>query len=381
MTREEYQALMEDMIYLVFCAVNEIIPDKKRVESANLPILYKAAESHLLTAAVAFALDSAGIHDSAFIQAKAKAIRKIALMDADMAVIFAKMDKAGIWYMPLKGTVLKDYYPKFGMREMSDHDILFDASHANEVKQIMIGMGYDAEHFGSGNHDCYYKEPVSNFEMHRSLFGIMHETKLHEYYSDVKTRLLPDEGSTCGYHFSPEDFYIYMIAHEYKHYSNGGTGLRSLLDTYVYLNKVTIDMDYVAAETEKLGIREFEELNRSLSVHLFADGMTLESLPEKERDMLSFVQKSGTYGTLEHSIKNKMKKVVGKSGKVTAGMKMKYYLSRLFPRQEVLSSWYPPAKFKVLVPFVWLYRILVVAVVRRDKVRGEIRLVEKQKNL
>lgn len=381
MTREEYQALMEDMIYLVFCAVNEIIPDKKRVESANLPILYKAAESHLLTAAVAFALDSAGIHDTAFIQAKAKAIRKIALMDADMAVIFAKMDKAGIWYMPLKGTVLKDYYPKFGMREMSDHDILFDASRANEVKQIMIGMGYDAEHFGSGNHDCYYKEPVSNFEMHRSLFGIMHEEKLHEYYSDVKTRLLPDEGSTCGYHFSPEDFYIYMIAHEYKHYSNGGTGLRSLLDTYVYLNKVTIDKDYVAAETEKLGIREFEELNRSLSVHLFADGMTLESLPEKERDMLSFVQKSGTYGTLEHSIKNKMKKVVGKSGKVTAGMKMKYYLSRLFPRQEVLSSWYPPAKFKVLVPFVWLYRILVVAVVRRDKVRGEIRLVEKQKNI
>ena len=381
MTREEYQALLEDMIYLVFCAVNEIIPDKKRVESANLPILYKAAESHLLTAAVAFALDSAGIHDSAFIQAKAKAIRKIALMDADMAVIIAKMDKAGIWYMPLKGTVLKDYYPKFGMREMSDHDILFDASRANEVKQIMIGMGYDAEHFGSGNHDCYYKEPVSNFEMHRSLFGIMHETKLHEYYSDDKTRLLPDEGSTCGYHFSPEDFYIYMIAHEYKHYSNGGTGLRSLLDTYVYLNKVTIDKDYVAAETEKLGIREFEELNRSLSVHLFADGMTLESLPEKERDMLSFVQKSGTYGTLEHSIKNKMKKVVGKSGKVTAGMKMKYYLSRLFPRQEVLSSWYPPAKFKVLVPFVWLYRILVVAVVRRDKVRGEIRLVEKQKNI
>ena len=33
-----------------------------------------------------------------------------------------------------------------------------------------------------------------------------------------------------------------MIVHEYKHYSGGGTGLRSLLDTYVYLRKVPLDM-------------------------------------------------------------------------------------------------------------------------------------------
>ena len=58
--------------------------------------------------------------------------------------------------------------------------------------------------------------------MHRSLFGKGHETKMQEYYSDIKARLIPNEGSKYGYHFSPEDFYIYMIAHEYCHYLING---------------------------------------------------------------------------------------------------------------------------------------------------------------
>ena len=32
------------------------------------------------------------------------------------------------------------------------------------------------------------------------------------------------EGSRYGYHFSDEDFYLYMLAHEYKHFSGSGTG-------------------------------------------------------------------------------------------------------------------------------------------------------------
>ena len=66
MTREEYRAVVYDMIYLVSCSVKEAVPDKSRVESMNLPILYGIADGHLLTAAVAFALESAGVYDAAF---------------------------------------------------------------------------------------------------------------------------------------------------------------------------------------------------------------------------------------------------------------------------------------------------------------------------
>ena len=75
------------------------------------------------------------------------------------------------------------------------------------MKSILEKMGYETKKFGSGNHDCYQKEPVCNFEMHRALFGRNQETKIKEYYSDVKNRLIKDNDNAFGYHFSPEDFY------------------------------------------------------------------------------------------------------------------------------------------------------------------------------
>ena len=117
-----------------------------------------------------------------------------------------------------------------------------------------------------GNHDVYYKEPLCNFEMHRGLFGSTHEGKFYEYYSGVKDCLIKDDWNNYGYHFSPEDFYVYITSHEYKHYSVGGTGLRSLLDIYVFLRKFEgkLNFDYVLREIEKLELSEFEEKNRTL---------------------------------------------------------------------------------------------------------------------
>ena len=299
MTKEEYRAELNNMIYLVSCAVKESVPEKSRVESMNLPLLHTVAGYHLLTAAVAYALESAGIHDPAFTQSKAKAMRKIALMDTDMAEIFTRMEEAEIWYMPLKGTILKEYYPQFGMREMADHDILFDAGRADDVRHIMKELGFRVEEFGTAHHDVYFKEPVSNFEMHRLLFGPGLYEKLYEYYRDVEARLL---GDGCEKHFSPEDFYIYMTAHEYKHYADMGTGLRSLLDTYVYLQKESLDMAYVKAETEKLGIAEFEAANRALAQRLFSG----EALTEEEKETLQYILDSGVHGSRALTVQRRL---------------------------------------------------------------------------
>ena len=113
---------------------------------------------------------------------------------------------------------------------MSDYDILFDATRADNVKSIMKNLVFTTKYFGTGNHDVYYKELLCNFEMHRGLFGSTYNEIFYKYYSDVKNQLKKDDGNNYGYHFSPEDFYIYITSHEYKHYSDGGTGLCSLLD-------------------------------------------------------------------------------------------------------------------------------------------------------
>ena len=352
MRKEQNRAALDDLIYLVSCAVKESVPDRSRVEAMDLAALYTTADRHMLTAAAAYALESAGVHDPAFTQAQAKAMRKLALMDTDMAAIFAEMDAAGIWHMPLKGAVLKDYYPQFGMREMSDHDVLFDAERAEDVKRIMEGLGFHTEEYGAMHHDVYFKEPVSNFEMHRQLIGPGLYKKLYEYYRDVESRLL---GEGYEKHLSPEDFYLYLTAHEYKHYMDMGTGLRSLLDTCVVLQNEDLDMAYVTGEAEKMGIAEFEALNRSLARRLFSG----EALTAEEDETLQNILNAGVYGSRVFAVQRRL------SG--FGYGKLRYTLERFLEplnknswNYRNLSYEFPLFyKCKILLPLLPFYRVFL----------------------
>ena len=341
----EKAELTEQLIYLCRCAVDGIKPEKERLEGIDPEALYALAERHLLTSAAGMALESARIRNEAFMQAVARTQRKNALLDADRARVLGEMEKARIWYMPLKGSVLKDLYPRYGMRQMADNDILFDVSRAEDVKDIMIRLGFSCEHFDEGNHDVYYKAPVSNFEMHRGLFAVTGKDLLYRYYSDVKKRLIRDDGREYGYHFSNEDFYIYMISHEYKHYSGGGTGLRSLMDTYVYLKRKQPDMEYVRQETEKLGISGYEAQNRKLALDLFG-GKKLDS---EEQEMLDYMLSSGTYGTMANAVSNQIREK-GRMG---------FFLSRMSLPMEMMKTIYPAMrKAPWLYPVFWVWRLI-----------------------
>ena len=124
--------------------------------------------------------------------------------------------------------------------------------------------------------------------MHRSLFSTR-TPRLNEYYKGMKDLS------------KPEDQYLYLVAHEFKHYSTGGNGLRSLLDTYLFLKKETLDWEYVEEEAGKLGIRGFEKNNRRLAAPLFQSGAVTD---EK---MLSYILNSSAYGNFEHRVDNKLK--------------------------------------------------------------------------
>ncbi len=265
--------------------------------------------------------------------------------------------------MSLKGVILKDYYPQVGMRQMSDNDILFDAVRADDVKTIMENLGFSTVHFGIGHQDDYQKPPVSHFEMHRMLFAPTADERLYKYYQTVKDRLEKDENNEYGYHFKNEDFYIYMIAHEYKHYYWGGTGIRSLVDTYVFLQKIrdSLDWEYINQECRKLGIEDFEEKNRKLAFAVFSTGNTW-MLSENQEEMLAYFLRSGTYGTKENIILNGVKR----KGR------LKYIWSRIFPPISVIKNHYPFFyEHKILLPFLPIYRMIK----RWDSAKLEISIV------
>ena len=383
MNKEEYRKAVDDVIYLSSCAINGIVPELLRIDEMDLDNVYCFAEFHLLTGITAIALQSAGIRDDRFTQAYAKGIRKNLIMQADMEELLGRLEDAGVWYMPLKGSVLSGLYPELGMRQMADRDILFDGARSDDVREIMESMGFSVEEFGKGAHDVYYKLPVSNFEMHRDLFDPLREPDKYKYYQDVKSRLIKDQDNGYGYHFSDEDAYIYMIAHEYKHYSEGGTGLRSLFDTYVYDAKLGASMnwEYIKGELIRMGIAEFEEKNRSLAMHLldsksFENGLLTENaLTATDREMLEYIISSGAYGILDNNVQNK----VAGFGGGRAG-KVRYFFRRLFLPMEIVKSSFPLFyKHKILLPFLPVFRIGRCLLLRRDYIRKELKALKKSK--
>lgn len=373
MTKDEYRSTTDDIIYLSGCVVNDTVPDKDRVAEINLENLYQVANKHFLTAIVGFALESAGIYDKRFIQAKAKSIRKVTAMEIDKELLFERLEQEKIWYMPLKGMIIKELYPSVGLRQMSDFDILFDEKYAEKVSEIMLELGFTCEHIGKGNHDVYFKQPVSNFEMHTGLFGENHKPEIFHYYIDVKKKLIKDKDNKYGYHFSVNDMYIYLTAHEYKHYNGGGTGLRSVLDTYVILKKYgnELDTDYIKSETEKLGIGEFEGQLKSLAVHLFG-GI---ELTEIEQEMFEYITFSGTYGNIKNSVSNAVKKYGnGKKGK------FRYIMKKLFIPMKDIKMYYPfYYKHKVLLPVLFFYRIGKAITVKRRQTKKTLGILKKIK--
>ena len=341
------------VIYLCSCAIDGNIPERDKVEQMNLTEVYRFGSFHMLGALLAMALESAGYKDRNSIAALTNSLKKNSLFDLNRKAIFDRFEQEGIWYMPLKGAVLRDFYPKYGMREMSDNDILIDPDRAEDVRRVMEAQGFQTLSYGIGNHDVYFKEPSVGFEMHKELFEELFFDRFGSYYRDVKARLVKDPGNRFGYHFTPDDFYVYLIAHAYKHYSGGGTGLRSLLDTYVCLKKLPLNMDYIRQETEKLGIRDFEEQNRNLALHVF-NGMGLTA---DEKALLDELCSSGAHGTAAH----RAEKQIAKKGRLA------YVLSRLtLPRQEMQRHYPVLKKAPALLPLFWGYRLIHGFFFKRD---------------
>ena len=347
LSEQQYIDSAHDLIYILSCALSNKTPDSAKISAMNLHGLFITAKKHMLLSMAAFVLEKAGIQEQTFMQAKLKALRRYVIVEQDSHAVTQALEAAKIWYMPLKGAVLKDYYPAPETREMSDRDILIDASRAGDVRKIMHDLGFTGKVFDSAIDDDYHKDPFSYFEMHKTLFGEEHGSNLTSYYADVKARLIQDSPGKYAYHFSNEDFYIYVTAHERKHYETYGTGLRSLVDTYIFLKRFSASLDwgYIHEECRKLGIADFERRNRELALKVFGDGVMNNS----EREMLKYIILSGVYGVTENMIQNELKKYG----------KCKYFFYRIFIPMSAVETRYPFfARHKILLPILPVYRLV-----------------------
>lgn len=370
------------LLYVISSALSGVAP----VNRLPADSIYSLATKHSLGALASYGMELSGASPESAVSDRMQAIRRAMLFDSARAEILARFEEAGIQYICLKGVIIKDMYPAIGLREMSDNDILINYADRRRARTIMCELGYTFDSYGKGHHDAYIKEPIYNFEIHIALFSYKNET-FSKYFADVMERATPV--GKCERVMSEEDFYLFMKAHEYKHYASGGTGLRSLVDTYVYIKEKAsaLDLEFVERECEKLGISAYERDVRALSMKLFdpafadtllayaRDGAELP-LSDEEWDMLDYISTSGTYGNASRQIDNAMKEY-GEKGK---GGKLRFVLDSLFPPMGYYMENAPLVyKFKILIPFYRLYRIVYVIFSNHKYVFGQLKNLIKYK--
>ncbi len=355
-----------DIIRLVSCAVNNETPDKRICERTDMSGLLKTASNHSLRAAAAFALEKVTVLPEDFREAKYKAVRRSALFNFERNAVLNALENNKIRYMTLKGIVLRECYPKTSMREMSDNDILCDENRMSDVRSVMESLGFVCKSYEKSHHDIYSKPPQLYFEMHRSLFDRDNEPEFYAYFMNIWDKAVRNDNNGYGYHLTNDDMYIYLICHLYLHYRTKGTGLRSLLDIYVFNKKYRdcLDRGYIEAELKKLELNRFERKIRELSEKTF----TAQPLSEDELDELSFFILSTTHGTMDNYLANHL------NNDDSVGTKTKYALSRLFPSRENLRTTHPFVYNHMGIYPLWiLYRSVKGAVKYPKKMSGEIK--------
>lgn len=361
MTHDTIPQSVGGLVYLSHCALHGKKADPQKLERLALGEVFRLAQSHSMVAMAAWALEGVLSAEkmAPWKDARERVLRRNLLLDIERQQLCGAMEQMGIWYVPLKGSVIKDMYPRMEMRQMTDQDILFDTTQRAKMREYMLARGYEPKGHDDTHHDIYHKDPVYNIELHHTLFELHCDLRMVDYYQDVKSRMIPDRPGSFGHHFSDEDHYIYMTAHAFKHYSDHGVGLRSFVDVYVYEQKKGANMDwgYIQQECEKLGMAEYERQCRTIARKLLAQEVP-EALTGEELDMLIYCQESGTHGSEHGHIKHELKHLQNRDGKVSTGAKLRYLWKRLFPSVEWMKQ--KDRRLREhpwLIPFAWIARL------------------------
>lgn len=299
---------------------------------------------------------------------------------AEQMDIFHSLYEANIRFLPLKGYQFKRLYKKPEFRQMADIDLLVDPENLSKVRSILEKKGYMIRSGAMPHHEEYFKPPCVTIEIHKQLL-LIDDTR-QSYYDQIWQKAIPDKKIEGAWKLTPEDFYIYQIAHFEKHFNRMGSGIRSVMDIFVYLNTFNKKLDhvYIKNELQKLGIYEFCRQMETLSQYWFSENTeNLECNINQLKELQRAVFLSGVYGSREFFSSRKIKYYKEKH---TFLYKVLFWRDRIFMSKQEFKNSYPILqKYPILLPFFWVHRIVFSLLYKRDTIKREMELLqEKSKN-
>ena len=339
------------LIEILYSAINEV-EDREALEKKITPEILlsvcRLAKKHDLSYIVSSFVSRAGIEVDRELQAKLQqeeivSVYRYEQMQYAFGEICRAFDEAEIAYIPLKGSVIRPFYPCEEMRTSCDIDILIHEEDLRSAINCLEEKGFrcgDREY-----HDVSLFSPNNvHLELHFSIQENMEN--LDAVLKDAWRHTAPIGGSRHA--FSEEFFAFHIYAHMAYHFVSGGCGMRSLLDIWVIEHRMGISHSHAKELLQKAGIYQFASEMSELAERCF----TRNDIDSFSDTVLTYIFQGGVYGSTENHIAVDKSKTGGLAG---------YVIKRLFLPYKTMAILYPVLlKAPYLLPFCWCARCVEV---------------------
>ena len=245
--------------------------------------LLELARLHHVEALLRYGILKAGMDIPENIQSELRAAYgKAMFQDAQQEYLANRLGEVlcngRIPHVLLRGAILKKDYPEPCLRTMSDLDYLVRVEDYPQIKQAAEAIGGQHVHT-DGGHFTFLFPPQVMVEFHPNLIYTA---------SPVGTAINPGwqyarPGSgPYVLELTEEGFYLNMVCHLAYHFAKGGSGVRSVLDLWIYRHRHTLQPDWPAVnqELERAGLLDFAGQVTALSEAWFGDGVMTPELEE-----------------------------------------------------------------------------------------------------
>lgn len=367
----------EYLLELLRCGVNKTIP-REKPENVSWESIYAIAKRHSVCA-LAYEAVRHRVNElpSALAETwekqNAKLLTKYFNQEHEMTQLCDTFEREKIPYMPLKGSCIRELYPQPHQREMSDLDILVREQDLEACCTFAQSLGYCVESANT-HHVELLKKPYICLEVHKNL--VSSSSPYFYYYSQPwkYAQALPE---SYRYAMTKEDYYVYMLTHAAKHYYWTGTGIRSVLDVYLYNRayREELDLRYVTKQLEELKLVDFAAEIETLANQWFAVNSHNGQSSCDTGEMQFYILNSATYGTILNHDQNIVRGYISE-GKSLRGAKIAMYLHLAFLPIDEMKLMYPilkKAPFFLL--FCWVARWFRILLKKPSSVTGQYRRV------
>lgn len=298
----------------------------------TLAELFKVSSAHDLAHIVCSALYKQGLLGADPVSQKFRGVQMTAILRHErlkyaLQEISAVFENEKIAYMPLKGSVLRDYYPEAWMRTSCDIDILIHREDLDRAVAALVEQrGYKAADRVEYHDISLFSPSGVHLELHFTIQENMENidrmlSKVWEYAQ----RETPE--SVC-YRQSKEYFLFHHLAHMSYHFIRGGCGIKPFIDLHIMEKAMDYDRKTVRSYCKECGIDTFYSHVLALRDVWFGSKAHTPLTARIEHYILT----GGVYGTLEQQV------LVAQSKQ---GSKAKYFLQRIFMPYKKLKDYYP----------------------------------------